>query len=160
VFKFTFPQWIPALAITQPFDYQVVNTAIRYGYQMFVGPGHFTQRLDTPLMRPLAEYLQEANRLRAAWSDIIFRGEFRDTLGVEVEAPDGIGYSVHRHPETGRQACVLVNFLEEELTVSLSFTDSGSGSAQLQIPFAPLERISLPGEVSIPGRRFALVVED
>ena len=74
--------------------------------------------------------------------------------------PDGIGYSVHRHPETGRQACVLVNFLEEELTVSLSFTDSGSGSAQLQIPFAPLERISLPGEVSIPGRRFALVVED
>lgn len=36
VFKYTFPQWKPCLAVDQPFDYNVVNNAIRYGCQIFL----------------------------------------------------------------------------------------------------------------------------
>jgi hypothetical protein len=40
VFKYTFPQWMPSIVVWQPFDYNVVTTALRFGYQLYVTLTH------------------------------------------------------------------------------------------------------------------------
>ncbi|MDP6361588.1 MAG: hypothetical protein QF473_41220, partial [Planctomycetota bacterium] len=51
--KFTFPQWLPTQQVVQPFDYHAVNNAVRYGYQIFAGPGDFSRSMQDPPMQPL-----------------------------------------------------------------------------------------------------------
>ena len=39
VYKYTLPQWMPTMAIVQPWDYNSVNQAMRYGFQFFLRTG-------------------------------------------------------------------------------------------------------------------------
>ena len=55
VFKYTFSQWTPCYAACQPFDYILVNNAVRFGYQLFVGPMDYTSSMDDKLMKGLGE---------------------------------------------------------------------------------------------------------
>ena len=114
VLKYTFPEWFPGLVVPQPFDFTPVNNAVRYGYQIFLGPGNYIapDSMAYPPMRQLSNYVREVLRILESVKDTICFGEFLDTLLVEFEGPEEMRYSMFRNPKTGKRACVVVNFVE------------------------------------------------
>ena len=161
VLKYTFPQvYLPTMSVTQPYDYTAVNNALRYGYQIFAGPGNYTEPMDYPPFRPLANYIKEAIRLRQSLKDTIYSGEFLDTLEASVESAGHTGYGVFRNTSTGKRACVLVNYDRDPREVSLkSFDGDTSGAVEVHQPFASPSSRKLPVTLRIPGERFAVVIE-
>src|SRR5712692_4193361 len=61
--KYTFPEFMATFAVVQPWDYNNVNNAIRYGYQAYVA---------------------EVLRIRDELKETVFLGEFLDMLEVSV----------------------------------------------------------------------------
>lgn len=157
--KYAFPEYLPTFAVVHPWDYHNANNAIRYGYQLLVGPIRWTCSLADPQMRPVAGYLRELIRLRSELADIIYTGEFLDNREATVVATGAVKHNTHRDPATGRRACVLVNQGVEPATAAVAF-DGIARTLRLHRPFA--EPLPLrPGEkFAIPGERLAIVVED
>ena len=161
VFKFTFPDvYLPTMAISQPYDYTGVNNAIRYGYQIFVGPGNYTKSMDYPPFRILASYIKEVVRLRTELRQTIYSGEFLDTVEADVSGAADTGYGVFRNTQTRKRACVLVNYARDGRDVSLAkFAGNSSGAVTIYRPLTQEQHSKLPVSVHLDGERFAVVVE-
>lgn len=158
--KYAFPEWLPAFTVVMGRDYNAVNAALRYGYQLLAGPIRYTASLADPQMRTLARYIREALRIRHLLRRTIFLGEFLDTLEAEVEPRAQLRYNTHRDPATGRRACVLANHGLAPLRTTVRFQGTGSRMAAVYRPFRKVERRRLPVQLVIPGERFAVVVEE
>lgn len=164
-FKYAFPQWIPGLSISQPYDYNVVNTAVRYGYQLFIGPAHYTSSLGSRPMRALAWYIKEVLTMRQALKEFIYLSEFLDVEEAQVACGSDIRFNTHRNRATGQRACVLANYGESVQTATIAFTDSApartreAGQALVYRPGCTPEPVGLPITLAIPAERLAVVVE-
>ena len=160
LFKLAFPRWLPAIGVSQPFDYAIVNDAVRFGYQLLVGPAHYTRSMDDPATQPLSRYIGEVGRLRELLADSVFYGDFLGDQGARVQAGASVHYAVHRDPATGQRACVVTNAAAAPAPFELAFVDAPSaGRAQLHRPFAEPQTVDLPlrGELAAGG--LAIVVE-
>jgi hypothetical protein len=159
-FRYTFPQWTPGQAIFQPFEYQVVNNAMRYGYQIFVANRHICGSMNDPAMRPLSAYIREVLRIREELRDVVYEGEFLDILEARVTHDPEIFFNTHRHSLTGKRACVLVNHGTAAGHAEVSFEGNAGGRARLYRPYAATESVRLPVRVALPPDRLAVVVEE
>jgi Domain of unknown function (DUF6259) len=160
VMKYTFPEFMPTFAVVQPWDYNNVNNAIRYGYQILVGPIRYSTSMADEQMREISAYVAEVLRIRDELKEVIFLGEFLDVLGVSVSPHAHLKYTTHRNPRTGKRACVLVNQGMELLATSVAFEGRGQGQLRIYRPFEPVECGSSPLGLSVPGERLAIVVEE
>lgn len=160
VMKYTFPEFLPTFAAVQPWDYNNVNNAIRYGYQLIVGPVRYSTSMADEQSRPISTYMAEVLRIRDELKETIFFGEFLDNLEVSINGREQLKYNTHRHPKSGRRACVLVNQGAAPLETTVTFDGNAQGSARLYQPFAPIQQARLPVTVSIPGERLVIVVEE
>jgi hypothetical protein len=160
VFKYTFPRvYLPTMSVTQPYDYTAVNNALRYGYQIFVGPGDYTESMDFAPFKDLSNYIREVIRLRESLKDTIYAGEFLDTLEASVKSAGHAGYGVFRN-SSGKRACVLVNYDREPREVTVTgFDGNGRGRVKVYQPFADVGEEKLPATVKLAGERFAVVME-
>ena len=159
VMKYTFPEYLPTLAVVQPWDYTNVNNAVRYGYQILAGPARYSVSMGDEQSRPIAEYLREVIRIREDLKDTLFFGEFLDTREASVEASDPIRHSVHRNTETGRRACVLANLGTDPSEAIVVFQGNDSGKVAIHEPFKSTRHETLPLKLTVPGERLAIVVE-
>ena len=159
VLKYTFAQWLPAIAIDQPYDYQIVNVALRFGYQLKIGPGFFTGSMGDQLWQPLCAYIREVERIRAKLKDTIYLGEYLHTRGIQVEVPDGVVFSTHRNPRTGKRACVLMNQSADIRDLSILGFHGGDSAVRIYEPFKPVRDAMLPLHLSLASERPAVVVE-
>ncbi|KPJ51799.1 MAG: hypothetical protein AMS16_07375 [Planctomycetes bacterium DG_58] len=171
--KFTFPESLPAFAVVQAFDYGSVNNAVRFGGQLLVGPGRWSGSMGDASWRELAEYIRAVIVLRERLKDILFLGEFLDELDAEVEAEEGVRFSVHRgvkaeegvrfsvhrNPATGRRACVLVNFSRTGRRASLTFAGNRDGAVRIHRPSVEPEPARLPVSLTIAPDRLVVVEE-
>ena len=162
VLKYTFPyHYLPTMVVQQPFDYTAVNNAIRYGYQVFVGPGNYTESMEYKPFRPLSRYVKEVLRIRGSLKETIYQGEFLDTLQASVQGNEAVGYSVFRNAKTGKRACVVVNYEAAPEEASLvRFEGNTSGSVSLYQPYNEVEKRTLPVSLKLPAERFAIIVEE
>jgi hypothetical protein len=159
VLKDTFPDWVPCLAVSQPYDYNIVNNAMRFGYQLFIGPAHYTSSMKYGPMRGLSEYIREAIRIRGELIDTIYRGDYLDPREVLVEKDDDIAFGAFKNPKTGKKACVLVNFGRAPNTAKVSFAGNHEAEAVIHEPFKEARTEGLPIALVIPPERFAVVAE-
>ncbi len=162
VFKYTFPEWFPGLVVPQPFDFTPVNNAVRYGYQIFMGPANYiaADSMAYPPMRRLSEYVREILRMLESLKDTISFGEFLDTQFVEFEGPSEMRYSMFRNPRTGKRACVVVNLGERSQEASIvAFNGNAKGEVIVHQPFSDLRRGSFPIKVVVPSERLAILTE-
>jgi hypothetical protein len=158
--KYTFPQWEPTIAVCQPFDYTPVNHAMRYGYQIFVGPGHWTESMAHEPFKPLAGYIKEIIRLREQLKDSIYHAEFMDTLDVKFDAPPHVRYSSFRNYKTGKRACVVVNYGADASEAEvIAFDGNTEGQVKVYLLYEEPRTQTLPLRVTIPAQRLAVVVE-
>ncbi len=160
VMKYTFPEFLPTFAVAQPWDYANVNRAVQYGCQILVGPVRYSASMRDEQSRTISAYIGEIIRIREELKGIIFFGEFLDKLEVEVRAAEHLQYGVHRNPKTGKRACVLVNHSAEPLETGVAFEGNDDGRARIFQPFEKVRMQELPAELSIPGERLAIVVEE
>jgi hypothetical protein len=158
--RYAFPEWLLTFPVVQSLDFGSVNNAIRFGCQMLLGPGRWSESMADGPSRALAEYIREVIALREQLKDTIYLGEFLDTLEATVEAEEGIKFCVHRNPATSERACVLVNFSRQPRKASLTFEGNDEGPALIYRPFGEPESARLPVEVTIPPDRLVIVVED
>jgi hypothetical protein len=162
VLKYTFPEWFPGLVVPQPFDFTPVNNAVRYGYQIFLGPGNYIapDSMAFPPMRQLSDYVREILRMLESVKDSICLGEFLDTLSVQFEGPDEMRYSVFQNPKTGKRACVVVNMGEKSNRASVkAFEGSTNDKVIVHQPFNPPRAGNLPLELDIASERLVIVAE-
>ena len=162
VFKYTFPHhYLPTFSVCQPYDYTAVNNAIRYGYQVFVGAGNFTESMEYPPFRPLSRYIKEILRIRGILKETIYQGEFLDTLEADVKKDDGVGYSVFRNTRTGKHACVIVNYEDVPRKASLiSFQGNEAGAVSAYQPSEEVKSTKLPLSLELPAEGLAVIMEE
>jgi hypothetical protein len=164
VIKTAFPQWVPCVGVTQPYDYNVVNLAVLRAQDLLVGPANYTQGMDYPPMRALCRYIGEVSRIRRALLDFVSRGELLDSSELKLEgsfAASASGRrSVFRDVLTGRRAAVLANLGSQPLTaLNVRFADRPDGPVAIHQPFEQPRRSAAPVTVEIPPERVAFVVE-
>ncbi|NQT92851.1 MAG: hypothetical protein HQ559_08825 [Lentisphaerae bacterium] len=156
--RYTFSQWTPMMPVVQPYDFNVVNNATRYGYQIMVGTARFSKSMQDEPMQPLSKYIQEVLRIREELEDTIYYGEFLDRLEADVDTHDDVRWNTHRNPDTGQRACVLANLGHEPRQATVRF-DGGSRPLQIHVPFREVMTARQPATIAIEPRRLAVVKE-
>jgi len=162
VLKYTFPEWFPGLVVPQPFDFTPVNNAVRYGYQIFMGPGNYIapDSMAYQPMRQLSFYVREVLQVLEQVKDTICFGEFLDTQSVEFEGPNDMRYSTFQNPKTGKRACVVVNMGEKSNKASVkAFDGNSNGPVIVYQPASSPRGGKLPIELDIASERLVIVVE-
>ena len=160
VTKYTFPEWVGTCTVFQPYDYNIVNNAVRYGSFVHVAFGNWTAYMGDELFKPLSNYIREVQRIREELKETIYMGEFLDNLEAVVEVSDDMRYGVHRNTGSGKRAVVAINFDADphDLAVN-SFGGNTDGSVYIYEPFKDRMEAKLPLKMPVAGERLAIVVE-
>jgi hypothetical protein len=154
IYKFVFPEWLPALSVTQPGDFNVVNSAVRYGCQMLIGPANYTSSMAYPPMKRLSEYIGAVNAIRETLGDTLLRGRFCDQRGASVVHGPDVRYATHTS-DAGEIACVIANYGPSDEVVTVEKV--GQGPVRILAPFQSERAGALPMELSIPAEQIAVV---
>ena len=162
---YTFPEWVDAYTVTQPYDYNVVNNAVRRGACLNIALANFTGYMGDPLYQPLSNYIKEIQRIRRELKDTIWMGEYLHTLGVEIDASGDdmthLRHGVFRNPQSGKHAVVFVNFSADPRRVSVkSFEANVGGPVRIYRPFEEVESVNLPLNLTLPLKGLAIIVEE
>jgi hypothetical protein len=97
------------IAVTGFDDREMVNRALLYRYIVSYEPFNFKGDLDDfPLT---IAYGKKVDAFRSRYSDYLWQGEFRDTIGAKVKTEPGapISYSVFLRAQENLRAVVLIN---------------------------------------------------
>ena len=173
--RYAFPEWTACQHVSEPFDYQGVNSAVMTGSVICAEPGSYQTGMDEPVWRKLAAYIREVERIRDELREVIFTGEYCDTLyasaapvrrssagqkgpelrgevmlpggGAPAAADEGsLHYRTHRSWDGSRCALVVANGGDRSDRYAFRFEGGGEGeSFVLYEPFAA-PRIIQPEE--------------
>lgn len=135
-------------------DREKLNMILMYRYviqyEPFLYKGHLR---DFPLT---LAYGQKIDALRRRYKAYLWDGEYRDTLGAEVNANGAHRYSVFMTAE-GKRAIVVVN-QEVDKAITASVKMPNAGKLVIATPEQP-DAEPTTGELQIPARSAAIVME-
>ncbi len=97
------------IAVTGFEDREMINRALLYRYIISYEPFNFKGDLnDFPLT---LAYGKKVDAFRSLYSDYLWKGEFRDSVGAKINIAPGvpISYSVFLHSQKKLRAVVLIN---------------------------------------------------
>jgi hypothetical protein len=158
--RYTFPEWTSTIFAESPFDFNIMNNGMRYGFVWAMAPRHYSASLDEPLTQPLSSYVKELIRIRKKYADILFMGRFMDTLGVTIKCGNNSRFSVFEPMnDSTRKAVVVVNFDNIEDDIEVNIENAKSGKAELCIPFQNERVVQLPAKIKVPARTCAVLAE-
>ena len=159
VLKYTFPEWTSTIFAESPFDFNIMNNGMRYGFVWAMAPRHYSASLDEALTQPLSNYVKELIRIRKKYADILFTGRFLDTIGATVQCGVNSRFSVFEAMnDSTRKAVVVVNFDNKEDEMEVNIENAKNGKAELCIPFQTDTLVQLPAKIKVPPRTCAVVV--
>jgi Domain of unknown function (DUF6259) len=148
------PQAPLMVAVTGFDDREMLNRCLldRYiiSYEPYYFKGHLT---DFPLT---LAYGRKIDALRRRYSDYIWNGEFRDTVGARVNADGAFRYSVFV-ASGGKRAVVVVNDGSDK-SINATVILPHAGKLVVSSPEQP-ESQSTDGTLNIPPRSAAVVME-
>jgi uncharacterized protein DUF6259 len=159
VLKYTFPEWTSTIFAESPFDFNIMNNGMRYGFVWALAPRHYSSSLDEVLTQSLSNYVKELIRIRKKYADILFTGRFDDTIGAMVQCGVNSRFSVFEAMnDTTRKAVVVVNFGNNEDEMEVSIENSKGRKAELCIPFQTDMLVQLPAKIKVPPKTCAVLV--
>ena len=136
----------------------MINRALLYRYILSYEPYNFKGDLDDfPLTM---DYGKKMDAFRTRYSDYLWKGEFRDSMGAKVHTDPGapISYSVFLQAKGKLRAVVLINddrSVAHQATLALD----GAGSLGFASPESPELQPCGP-QVTVPARSALVVFED
>ena len=159
VLKYTFPEWTSTIFAESPFDFNIMNNGMRYGFVWALAPRHYSASLDEVITQPLSGYVKELIRIRKKYADILFTGRFADTMGATVQRGTNSRFSVFEAMnDPARKAVVVVNFGNSDDDMEVTIDNAKSGKAELCIPFQTDITVQLPAKIKVPPRTCAVIV--
>ena len=159
VLKYTFPEWTSTIFAESPFDFNIMNNGMRYGFVWALAPRHYSASLDESLTRPLSNYVKELIRIRKEYADILFTGRFVDTMGATVRGGVNSRFSVFEAMnDSTRKAVVVVNFGNDEDEIEVNIENTKNAKAKICIPFQTDMLVQLPAKLKVPPRTCAVLV--
>lgn len=157
--KYTFPEWTSTIFAESPFDFNIMNNGMRYGFVWALAPRHYSASLDEVVTRPLSKYVAELIRIRKKFADILFTGQFMDTLGATVNCGVNSRFSVFESmDDTTKRAVVIVNFDNTDDDIEVDIANAADRTGELCIPFQNDRAVRLPAKIKVPARTCAVVV--
>jgi hypothetical protein len=160
VLKYTFPEWTSTIFAESPFDFNIMNNGMRYGFVWAMAPRHYSASMDESVTQPLSKYVVELIRIRKKYSNILFTGRFIDTIGATVKCGVNSRFSVFEPiNDTSKKAVVVVNFDNEEDEMEVNIDNAKNGKAELCIPFQSDRVVKLPAKIKVPPKTCAVLVE-
>ncbi|HET9826103.1 MAG TPA: DUF6259 domain-containing protein [Chitinophagaceae bacterium] len=159
--KYTFPEWTSTIFAESPFDFNIMNNGMRYGFVWALAPRHYSASLDEAVTQPLSRYVAELIRIRKKFAGILFTGRFMDTLGAVVSAGQNSRFSVFEPlHDTTRKAVVIVNFDNKEDNIEVNIPNVSGNKVELCIPFQQDTKLLLPSRIKVPARTCAVLVSE
>ena len=160
VLKYTFPEWTSTIFAESPFDFNIMNNGMRYGFVWAMAPRHYSASVDEAITQPLSKYVAELIRIRKKYAYILFTGRFMDTVGATVKCGVNSRFSVFEPMnDTTKKAVVLVNFDNQEDEMEVAIENVKNGKAELCIPFQNDRTVQLPAKIKVPARTCAVVIQ-
>jgi hypothetical protein len=161
VMKMTFPEYSGMTAITQPYDYNILNNCVLQAYHCMLGPKCYTASIGDPIYAPLARYLGEVMKIWEAQKQTIFLGERLNRGGLELESTPPVGLNTYRNRATGVRVAVVVNSAPTSTTVSLRrFADPSNRQVKIFQPYQTVHNVTLPATLTLPGEQLAVIAEE
>ena len=151
--RYSDPYYPIMIAVTGFDDREMINRALLYRYIISYEPYNFKGDLDDfPLTM---DYGKKIDAFRTRYSDYLWKGEFRDTMGAKVDTVFGapISYSVFLHAKGKLRAVVLINddrSAAHEATLALD----RAGSLSFATPESPELQPCGPKSSFPPARRW------
>jgi hypothetical protein len=155
--RYADPYYPMMIAVTGFDDREMINRALLYRYIISYEPYNFKGDLnDFPLT---VDYGKKVDAFRSRYSDYLWKGEFRDSMGAQVKTVPSapISHSVFLHNKRKLRAVVLINddrSVAHQVTLVLdragSLNFATPESAELQ-PCGP--------QVIVPARSALVVFE-
>jgi Domain of unknown function (DUF6259) len=145
------------IAVTGFDDREMVNRALLYRYIISYEPYNFKGDLDDfPLTM---DYGKKVDAFRSRYSEYLWKGEFRDSMGAKVDTVPGapISYSVFLHAKGKLRAVVLVND-DRNAAHEATLVLDRAGSLSFASPESPELQPCGP-EVIVPARSALVVFE-
>ena len=146
------------MGITQPFDVNVANNALRFGNQMLIGYANYTKSMGDKKSLELSGHIKELLKIQEEYKEILYFGDYLEKRGAKVTAGSPVRYGVFKNKFTGKRACVITNLGEERQKVKAAFAD-GNQFALLVSPFKKTRKIKLPLSVELKGNSLIIIVE-
>ena len=160
VLKYTFPEWTSTIFAESPFDFNIMNNGMRYGFVWAMAPRHYSASMDESVTQSLSKYVAELIRIRKKYSDILFTGRFMDTIGATIKCGVNSRFSVFElMNDTTKKAVVLVNFDNAEDEMEVNIDNAKNKKAELCIPFQNDRIVQLPAKIKVPPQTCAVLVE-
>ena len=158
--RYTFPEWTSTIFAENPFDFNIMNNGMRYGFVWAMAPWHYNASMDEAVTQPLSRYVGELIRIRKKHADILFTERFMDTIGATVKCGENSRFSVFEPMNNKtRKAVVVVNFGNKEDEMEVNIENFKGVKAELCIPFQNDRLIQLPAKIKVPPRTCAVVVQ-
>jgi hypothetical protein len=154
--RYADPYYPIMIAVTGFDDREMINRALLYRYIISYEPYNFKGDLDDfPLT---VAYGKKVDAFRAHYSDFLWKGEFRDTVGALIQIAPGvpIAYSVFRHSSQALRAVVLIN---DDRAEAHEATIELNGAAELRSASPEQPEIEPCGpRVVVPARSAVMVI--
>jgi hypothetical protein len=144
-------------AVTGFNDRNMINQCLMYRYIISYEPYNFKGRLeDYPLT---LAYGKQMDALRTELRDMLWDGEFRDTVGAEVtcEGKPHHPYSVFKHAKNGSSGLVICNYEEAKTVHVTARLESGAALSRYRLVDDPTWK-TVAGEIIIPAQSAVVVV--
>jgi len=88
--RYVFPEWTACQHVGEPRNFGLINAAVMLGAVICAEPQTYQASMAFPLWRRMSDYIAEVERIRRDLADIIFTGEYCDTLYAQVEQTDAV----------------------------------------------------------------------
>ena len=161
--RYVFPEWTSCQHIWAPRDFKGVNGAVLTGSVMCVEPQEYQGSLSHPRYSDIAKYIAEVERIRKELRDVIFLGNYYDSLDAKItELPEHSGqlvFRVHGHSKTDQRAVVVVNASDSPGEYQWEFLHGKVDAANLYAPFEPVRKVSKGTSLEITGQGLHILLE-
>jgi len=155
--RYTFPEWTMTIFSESPFDFNIMNNGMRYGFVWALAPRHYNDSMDEAATRPLSRYVSELIRIRKRHRHILFDGRYCDTEGADVRGGKWVRHSVHQSLDGRGKASVVVNYDNKSARATVSWPGAKGLRVELCQPFQTNRSVTLPARITLPPRSCAVV---
>jgi hypothetical protein len=173
--RYVFPEWTSCQHVAAPYDFNGVNASALTGSVICIEPDSYQNTLADPQYQTIGAYIKEVERIRKELADIVFLGNYYDTLDGTVQeitiagttdAPaytpvstGALPYRVHGHPTTDRRALVVANTSMQDRSYFWEFLNADVREAELYEPFQAVRTVTAGAPVTLKGQGLHFLVE-
>jgi hypothetical protein len=140
-----------------PFDFNIMNNGMRYGFVWALAPRHYNDSMDEAATRALLRSVSELIRIRKRHRHILFDGRYCGPEGADGKGDEWVPHSVLQSWDGRGKASVVVNYDNKPVRATVSWPGTEGTRVEVCQPFQKNRSATLPVKIALPPRSCAAV---